>query len=68
MKKYATCDPAELLPYRFEMERHVGDGRQFGCGEPQVWSTAVMPILAPRCLGSAAIASVASAAALNSKS
>src|ERR1700738_1892925 len=36
--------------------------------EPQVWSTAVMPILAPRYLGSAAIVSVASAAALNSKS
>jgi hypothetical protein len=29
MKKYATWDPGELLPYRFEMERHVGDGRQF---------------------------------------
>jgi hypothetical protein len=30
--------------------------------EPQVCSTAVMPILAPRCLGSAAIVSVVSAA------
>jgi len=29
VKKYATWDPGELLPYRFEMERHVGDGRQF---------------------------------------
>jgi hypothetical protein len=33
MKKYATWDPGELLPYRFEMERHVGDGGQFGCGD-----------------------------------
>ena len=31
--------------------------------EPQAWSTAVMPILAPRCLGSAVIVSVVSAAA-----
>ena len=31
--------------------------------DPQVWSTAVMPILAPSRLGSAAIVSVASAAA-----
>src|SRR6476620_836884 len=36
--------------------------------EPQVWSTAVMPIMAPRCLGSAAMVSVASAAALNNRS
>ena len=36
--------------------------------EPQVCSTAVMPILAPRCLASAAIASVVSAAALNNRS
>jgi hypothetical protein len=33
--------------------------------EPQVWSTAVMPVQAPRCLGSAAIVSTVSAAALN---
>ena len=33
--------------------------------EPQVWSTAVMPILAPRCLGSAAMVSMVSALALN---
>ena len=32
--------------------------------EPQLCSMAVMPILAPRCLGSAAIVSVASAAGL----
>jgi hypothetical protein len=36
--------------------------------EPQVWSTAVMPILAPRRLGSAAMVSTVSAAALNSRS
>ena len=35
--------------------------------EPQVWSTAVMPILAPSRLGSAAIVIVASAAAVNSR-
>jgi hypothetical protein len=32
--------------------------------EPQVCSTAVMAILAPRCLGSAAMVSMVSAAAL----
>jgi hypothetical protein len=36
--------------------------------EPQVWSTAVMPILAPKCLGSAAMVSMVSAAALNNRS
>src|SRR2546426_9468230 len=36
--------------------------------EPQVWSTAVMPMRAPRRLGSAAIVSTVSAAALNSRS
>src|SRR5204862_4351493 len=36
--------------------------------EPQVWSTAVMPILAPSRLGSAAMVSVVSAAAFMSKS
>ncbi len=35
--------------------------------EPQLWSTAVMAILAPRCFGSAAMASVASALALNKR-
>ena len=34
--------------------------------DPQVWSTAVMPILAPRCFGSDAMVQiVASALALN---
>ena len=36
--------------------------------EPQVWSTAVMPMWAPRCLGSAAIVSMVSADALNKRS
>ena len=36
--------------------------------EPQVCSTEVMAILAPRCLGSAAIVSMVSAEALNSRS
>jgi hypothetical protein len=36
--------------------------------EPQVWSTAVMPIRAPRCFGSAAIVSSVSDEALNSAS
>ena len=36
--------------------------------EPQVWSTAVIPIRAPRCLGSAAIVSIVSDAARNSRS
>ena len=36
--------------------------------EPQVWSTEVMPILAPRCLGSAAIVSMVSAETLNKRS
>ena len=36
--------------------------------EPQVWSTAVMPIRAPRCLGSAAMVSIVSEAARNSRS
>ncbi len=36
--------------------------------EPQVCSTAVMAILAPRCLGSAAMVSIVSAEALNSRS
>ena len=36
--------------------------------EPQVWSTAVMPILAPSRLGSAAMVSVVSAAAFMSRS
>ena len=36
--------------------------------EPQVCSTAVMPMRAPRCLGSAAIVSVVSAAAFMSRS
>jgi hypothetical protein len=34
--------------------------------EPHVWSTAVMPMRAPRCLGSAAMVSIVSDAALNS--
>ena len=33
--------------------------------EPQVWSTAVRPIRAPRCLGSAALVIMVSALALN---
>jgi hypothetical protein len=36
--------------------------------EPQVWSTAVIPMRAPRCSGSAAIVSTASDDALNSRS
>jgi hypothetical protein len=36
--------------------------------EPQVWSTAVMPMRAPRCFGSAAMVSMVSDAALNSRS
>ena len=36
--------------------------------DPQVWSTAVMPMRAPRCFGSAAIVSTVSDAALNSRS
>ena len=36
--------------------------------DPQVWSTAVMPIRAPRCRGSAAIVSIVSDAAWNSRS
>ena len=36
--------------------------------EPQVWSTDVMAIFAPRCFGSAAIVSVVSADALNNRS
>ena len=36
--------------------------------DPHVWSTAVMPIRAPRCLGSAAMVSIVSDAALNSRS
>src|SRR5208282_5039863 len=35
--------------------------------EPQLCRTAVKPILAPRCLGSAAIVSTVSAAALNKR-
>jgi len=36
--------------------------------EPQVCSTEVMPILAPRCFGSAAIVSMVSAETLNKRS
>ena len=36
--------------------------------EPQLWSTAVAPMRAPRCLGSAAMVSSVSAAARNSRS
>src|SRR5438270_814117 len=36
--------------------------------EPQLWSTAVAPMRAPRCLGSAAIVSSVSAAVRNSRS
>src|SRR4029434_5844218 len=36
--------------------------------EPHVWSTEMKPMRAPRCLGSAAIVSVVSAEALNSRS
>ncbi len=36
--------------------------------DPQVWSTAVMPMRAPRCLGSAAIVIIVSDAARNSRS
>ena len=36
--------------------------------EPQLWSTAVAPMRAPRCLGSAAIVSSVSAAVWNSRS
>src|SRR5438270_4568617 len=36
--------------------------------EPQLWSTAVAPMRAPRCLGSAAIVSSVSAALRNSRS
>src|SRR6202048_678364 len=36
--------------------------------EPQVWSTAVAPMRAPRCLGSAAIVSSVSAAVRNKRS
>jgi hypothetical protein len=36
--------------------------------EPHVWSTAVMPMRAPRCFGSAAIVSIVADAALNSRS
>jgi hypothetical protein len=35
--------------------------------EPHVWSTEMKPMRAPRCLGSAAIVSVVSAEALNSR-
>ena len=36
--------------------------------EPQLCSTEVTPILAPKCLGSAAIVSMVSAETLNSRS
>ena len=36
--------------------------------EPQVWSTAVIPMRTPRCFGSAAMVSMVSDAALNSRS
>ena len=36
--------------------------------EPQVCNTEVMPILAPRCFGSAAIVSIVSDEALNRRS
>ena len=42
--------------------------REARMAEPHVWRTAVMPIRAPRCLGSAAIVSIVSAAVLNSRS
>ena len=44
------------------------DVRVWVSAEPQVWSTAVMPMRAPRCFGSAAMVMSVSAAALNSRS
>ena len=58
----------------FAVERQAAAGHdhaqmRMAChGQPQVWSTAATLILAPRCLGSAAMVSVASAAALNNRS
>jgi hypothetical protein len=42
--------------------------RMVGHAEPQVWSTAVMPMLAPRCLGLAAIVRSVSDEALSRRS
>src|SRR5437016_5841323 len=64
----STGHPARVVE-RYPAARHDHvEMRMWVIAEPQLWSTAVAPMRAPRCLGSAAIVSSVSAAVRNSRS